>query len=251
MLDLARPTSDKLIFFKGGAVAGRTSPVTCSDSFFCGLSSSMEKKKLQDIPWDGSQDGPQTEQRLIRETRRSSAAAQRRGGGGGRTGRALSHAAHLLIRTPIYPPQRMFADCTRASVDRDCSHACSTIQKLIWAWGFFRTYIEKGLVGACSWCTVYGNCTYCLYVLSHLFFRLLWPIAWSSKPKIQLNQPKIWVIWTKYLVAPTELCRPTCSYFGRSVRFARLCWYKGDRNARKPTQCILNGRWLERTETIT
>ena len=31
--------------------------------------------------------------------------------------------------------------------------------------------------------------------------------------------------------------------------FAHLCWYKGDLNARKPTQCIFNGGWLERTET--
>jgi len=27
------------------------------------------------------------------------------------------------------------------------------------------------------------------------------------------------------------------------------CWYKGDWNERKPTSCVLNGRWLERTET--
>jgi len=32
-----------------------------------------------------------------------------------------------------------------------------------------------------------------------------------------------------------------------SVLFASLCYYKGDLNARKPTWCILNGRWLERT----
>jgi len=37
--------------------------------------------------------------------------------------------------------------------------------------------------------------------------------------------------------------------FDRSVLFARLCWYKRDLNARKPTKCILKGRWLERTET--